>query len=57
MKTFLTIKTLISKSRKICIFPKGLIHGFCQKLRFSRLFLEKMDLENAFGKVLEREPF
>ena len=48
MKTFLTIKTLTSKSRKICIFPKGLIHGFCQKLRFSRLFF----VENGSRKCV-----
>ena len=34
-------KTLISKSRKICIFPKWLVHGFGQKLNLSSLFLSK----------------
>ena len=29
---FKTIKTRSSKSRKIVIFPKGLVHGFGQKL-------------------------
>ena len=31
-KLFKPIKTNISKSRKIEIFPKGLVHGFGQKL-------------------------
>ena len=30
--TFLTLKTTTSYSRKIGIFPKGLVHGFGQKL-------------------------
>ena len=29
---FQTIKTSIKESGKICIFPKGLVHGFSQKL-------------------------
>ena len=34
----------------------GLVHGFCQKLRFfHRLFLCEMDGEKVFGEVLERK--
>ena len=34
-------------------FSMGLVHGFCQKLRFfHRLFLCEMDGEKVFGEVL-----
>ena len=31
-KPFQTIKTSAQKTTKICIFSKGLVHGFCQKI-------------------------
>ena len=33
------MKTSIKKSRKICIFPKGLVYGFGQKFQISSSFL------------------
>ena len=36
--TFYAIKTRISNSRKIDIFPKGLVHGFGQKLAIFQTF-------------------
>ena len=30
-----TIKTTVYEKRKISIFPKGLVHRFCQKLEIS----------------------
>ena len=27
-----TIKTSAQKTPKICLFPNGLVHGFCQKM-------------------------
>ena len=40
-KPFKTIKTKSSKSRKIVIFPKGLVHGFGQKLVIFPHFFKK----------------
>ena len=33
------IKTRSSKSGKIAIFPKGLVHGFCEKLSIFLFFV------------------
>ena len=57
---FQAIKTRISKSRKIDIFPKGLSHGFFFKNGpFSMFFfLRIIDQENVFYDILERKtPF
>ena len=37
-KPFLTMKKSILKRRKVCIFPKRLDHGFCQKFKTFSLF-------------------
>ena len=37
-KPLSTMKTSIYKSGKICIFPKGLVHGFGQKFELSSFF-------------------
>ena len=45
-----------SKSRKIDIFPKGLVHCFGQKWPFFNLFhLGNIALENVFYDILERK--
>ena len=43
------MKTSIKKSREICIFPKGLVHGFGQKFQISSssFFLATIALENV----------
>ena len=43
------IKTKSSKSRKIDVFPKGLIHGFGPKMGIFPIFLIR---ENSPGKRL-----
>ena len=53
---FQLIKTKNSKSRKIEIFPKGLTHGFGQKMAiFPSFFLGNIGQENVFYDILERE--
>ena len=53
---FQAIKTRSSKSRKIDIFPKGLTHGFAQKLViFASFFLGNIPHENVFYDILERK--
>ena len=51
------IKTRSSKSRKIDIFPKGLTHGFGQKMAIfpTFFFLRIIEQENVFYDILERE--
>ena len=58
-KFFWTIKTSVQNTPKICIFRKGLVHGFCQNWRFFYLlFVWKMDQEKVFSECFERnEPF
>ena len=53
------MKTASSKSRNMDIFPKGLTHGFAQKLAiFARFFLGNIGHENVFYDILERKnPF
>ena len=44
------------KSRKIDIFPKGLVHGFGSKLAiFAPFYLGNMGQENVFYNILERK--
>ena len=53
---FQLIKTTGSKSRKIEIFPKGLTHGFGQKMPiFPCPFLGNKGQENLFYNILERK--
>ena len=56
-KTFFqAIKTRSSKSRKIDIFPKRLVHGFGPKLAiFPQLFLGNIGQENVFQDILEHK--
>ena len=53
------MKTASSKSRKIGIFPKGLTHGFPQKLAvFAYFFLGNIGQGNVFYDIVERKkPF
>ena len=44
------------KSGKICIFGKGLVHGFGQKFAFFILcFLDQIGPEKVFHDVLDRK--
>ena len=54
---FQAIKTRKSKSRKIDIFPKGLIHGFGLKVPIfpTFFFLGNIRQENVFYDTLERK--
>ena len=58
-KPFKTIKTSVQNTPKICIFGKGLVHGFLPKLEiFLSFFVWKMDQEKVFSEFFERnEPF
>ena len=49
------IKTRSSKSQKIEIFPKGLVHGFRQKLAiFPSFYFRQYDQKKSF-KIFENE--
>ena len=49
-------KTIISKSRNIDIFPKGLVHGFGPELAIFPLFWEgNIGQENVFYDVLKKQ--
>ena len=51
---FQAIKTRSSKSRKIEIFPQGLVHGLVQNRPFLHVFiLGKIGQENVFYDILE----
>ena len=53
---FLSYKNKKLKCRKIDIFPKGLTHGFAQKMAiFATFFLGKIGQENVFYDILERK--
>ena len=48
---------MIEKSRKIDIFPNGLVHGFGTNYEFLRLFfLGQIGYEKVFRTVLDRKP-
>ena len=50
------MKTRISKSRKIYVFPKGLSHGFGPKIAiFPIFFLDNIRHNNVFYDILERK--
>ena len=53
---FQAIKSRTSKNGKIAIFPKGLVHGFGQKLAiFPCFFKGNIGQENVFYDILERK--
>ena len=53
---FKAIKTKSSKSRKIEIFAKGLVHGFGPKLAiFHVVILGNIGQENVFYNIEERK--
>ena len=53
---FVAYKKRSLNSRKIEIFPKGLTHGFGQKMAiFPSLFLGNIGQENVFYNILERK--
>ena len=45
-KNFIDYRNVDIKSPQICIFEKGLVHGFCKKLRFCMFF----SMQNASKK-------
>ena len=50
------VKTRSSKSRKIGIFPKSLVHGFDKNWQFFHFYiLGKIGQENVFHDILERK--
>ena len=55
-QAFLNKKTSLSKTHKIGIFAKGLVHGFGQNWKFcERFVLCKIHPEKVFGDVLVRK--
>ena len=53
---FQALKTRSSKSQKIEIFSKGLVHGFRPKLVFFHVFFKgNIGQENVFYDILERK--
>ena len=53
---FLAYKKRSLNSREIEIFPKGLTHGFGQKMAiFPSLFVGNIGQENVFYNILERK--
>ena len=53
---FWALKAGSSKSQKIEIFSKGLVHGFRPKLVFFHVFFKgNIGQENVFYDILERE--
>ena len=53
---FQAIKSRTSKSGKIVIFPKGLVHSFGKKFTiFPSFFFGNKGLENVFYDILERK--
>ena len=55
-KCFQTIKNRNFKSRKIRIFPKGLVHGFGQKFEIFHVFIfGKINHQNVFDVTLESQ--
>ena len=53
---FQTMKTRSLKSRKIEIFPKGLVHGFGKKRAiFFFFFVGNIGQENVFYNILEQK--
>ena len=53
---FQGIKTRSLKSRKLDIFPNGVVHGFGQKLAiFSPFLLGNIGLKNVFYDILEEK--
>ena len=59
-KPFWTTKTSVSKTHKIDIFPKGLVHGFGQKFQIllTFRFIQKYTEKKYLVKFsLENNPF
>ena len=56
-RLFQAIKTRSSKSGKMEIFPKGLTHGFAQKMAIfpTFFFLDHIQQENLFYDILKRK--
>ena len=50
------MKTSVSKTHKIGIFAKAIVHDFGQKLKFFHvLCLSKIDGEKVFADVLDKK--
>ena len=55
-QVFLNNEICVSKTHKIGIFAKGLVHGFGQKVEvFHLLCLSKIDREKVFADVLDQK--
>ena len=53
---FLDSKNTFFKNRKHCIFPKGLVHGSGQNLKFFLIsFRQKIGKKNVFDDILEKK--
>ena len=49
-KNFIDYRNVDIKNPQICIFQKGLVHGFCKKLRFLHVFFYAECIEKkVFG--------
>ena len=49
-KNFIDYRNVDIKSPQICIFQKGLVHGFCKKLRFCMFFsMQNASKKKVFG--------
>ena len=55
-KPLKTIKTTVYEKRKIRIFPKVLVHRFCQKFKISStlIFMQNRP-KKVYGNVVERK--
>ena len=57
-QAFLDYENIGLRNCRICIFPKGLVHDFGQKVRYSFFNfgdLSKTDREKVFADVLDRK--
>ena len=55
-QAFLNNKNIASKTHKIGIFAKGLLHGFVKNWKFcERFVLCKIQPEKVFGDVLDKK--
>ena len=55
-EAFLDQKESAQKTTKICLFLKGLVHGFCQKMEILlNFFYAKWIKKKGFVKFMERK--
>ena len=58
-KPLKTIKTTVYEKRKIRIFPKGLVHRFCQKFKISStlIFMQNRPKKTIWERSKEEKDF